>query len=29
MNDAFRKSFFDNLGLISLLKEHQRLLHAP
>ncbi|MGF6229766.1 RNA-directed DNA polymerase [Inquilinus ginsengisoli] len=29
MNDAFRKSFFDTLGLISLLKEHQRLLHAP
>jgi RNA-directed DNA polymerase len=29
MNDAYRKAFFDDLGLISILKEHQRLLHAP
>ena len=25
MNEAFPKSFFDGLGLLSLLKEHQRL----
>ena len=24
MNDAFRKSFFDQLGLVSLLDQHRR-----
>jgi len=28
MNDAFRKSFFDHLGLPSLLDEHRRLNYA-
>jgi RNA-directed DNA polymerase len=28
MNDAYRKSFFDNLGLLSLLEQHRRLNHA-
>jgi RNA-directed DNA polymerase len=28
MNDAFRKAYFDNLGLISLLDQHRRLQHA-
>ncbi len=28
MNDAFRKAFFDQLGLISLQQELQRLNHA-
>jgi RNA-directed DNA polymerase len=28
MNDAFRKTFFDRLGLISLLEQHRRLHHA-
>lgn len=28
MNDAYRKSFFDNLGLLSLLGQHRRLNHA-
>jgi len=29
MNDAFRKTFFDQLGLISLLEQHRRLTYAP
>ena len=28
MNDAFRKAYFDKLGLISLLDQHRRLQHA-
>jgi RNA-directed DNA polymerase len=28
MNDAYRKSFFDQLGLISLMETHRRLNHA-
>jgi len=28
MNDAFRKTFFDRLGLISLLEQHRRLNYA-
>ncbi len=28
MNDAFRKTFFDQLGLISLLEQHRRLNYA-
>ena len=28
MNDAFRKAYFDQLGLISLLDQHRRLNHA-
>jgi RNA-directed DNA polymerase len=28
MNDAFRKTFFDQLGLLSLLEQHRRLNHA-
>jgi RNA-directed DNA polymerase len=28
MNDAFRKAYFDKLGLISLLDQHTRLQHA-
>ncbi|MBB4228414.1 hypothetical protein GGD56_002240 [Rhizobium mongolense] len=28
MNDAFRKAFFDQLGLISLQQELRRLNHA-
>ena len=28
MNDAFRKTFFDRLGLISLLEQHRRLHDA-
>jgi len=28
MNDAFRKAYFDKLGLISLLEQHRRLQHA-
>lgn len=28
MNDAFRKAFFDRLGLISLLEPHRRLHEA-
>jgi RNA-directed DNA polymerase len=28
MNDAFRKAYFDKLGLISLLDQHHRLQHA-
>jgi RNA-directed DNA polymerase len=28
MNDAFRKTFFDRLGLISLLEQHRRLRYA-
>jgi RNA-directed DNA polymerase len=28
MNDAFRKTFFDQLGLLSLLEQHRRLHHA-
>ena len=28
MNDAFRKTYFDQLGLISLLDQHRRLSHA-
>jgi RNA-directed DNA polymerase len=28
MNDAFRKGYFDKLGLISLLDQHRRLQHA-
>jgi RNA-directed DNA polymerase len=28
MNDAFRKTFFDRLGLISLLEHHRRLNYA-
>ena len=29
MNDAFRKTFFDQLGLLSLLEQHRRLHYAP
>jgi RNA-directed DNA polymerase len=29
MNDAFRKTFFDHLGLLSLLEQHRRLHYAP
>jgi RNA-directed DNA polymerase len=29
MNDAFRKTFFEQLGLISLLQQHRRLLYVP
>jgi Group II intron, maturase-specific domain len=30
MNDAYRKAYFDKLGLISLLDQHRRLqLHEP
>ena len=29
MNDAFRKTFFEQLGLISLLEQHRRLLYVP
>ena len=29
MNDVFRKTFFDRLGLISLLEQHRRLNYAP
>lgn len=28
MNDAYRKAYFDHLGLISLLDQHRRLNHA-
>jgi RNA-directed DNA polymerase len=28
MNDAYRKSFFDQLGLLSFLDQHHRLNHA-
>jgi RNA-directed DNA polymerase len=28
MNDAYRKTFFDQLGLLSLLEQHRRLNHA-
>ena len=28
MNDAYRKAYFDQLGLISLLNQHRRLNHA-
>jgi RNA-directed DNA polymerase len=28
MNDAYRKSYFDSLGLISFIDQHQRLNHA-
>jgi hypothetical protein len=28
MNDAYRKVYFDKLGLISLLDQHRRLQHA-
>ena len=28
MNDAYRKSYFDTLGLISVLDQHRRLNHA-
>jgi RNA-directed DNA polymerase len=28
MNDAFRKAFFDQLGLLSLLEQHHRLNYA-
>jgi hypothetical protein len=28
MNDAFRKTFFDRLGLISLPEQHRRLTYA-
>jgi RNA-directed DNA polymerase len=28
MNDAFRKAFFDQLGLLSLLEQHRRLHYA-
>jgi len=28
MNDAYRKAYFDQLGLISLLDQHRRLHHA-
>jgi len=28
MNDAFRKTFFDQLGLLSLLEQHHRLHYA-
>lgn len=28
MNDAFRKTFFDRVGLISLLEQHRRLHYA-
>ena len=29
MNDAYRKTFFDQLGLLSLLEQHRRLHYAP
>jgi RNA-directed DNA polymerase len=29
MNDAFRQTFFDQLGLLSLLEQHRRLHYAP
>jgi hypothetical protein len=28
MNDAFRKTFFERLGLLSLLEQHRRLHYA-
>jgi hypothetical protein len=28
MNDAFRKNFFDQLGLLSLLEQHRRINYA-
>ncbi len=29
MNDAYRKAYFDTLGLMSFLDQHRRLNHAP